>query len=119
MSPATNLFDSNRTKKMTSERKPANPLKAFLKLESAGGLILLGAALLAMIAENLSITKALHYSLLSTPVIASLAFEHGGPDYTVDDRLGIITGTLLSAFAGYFVLRFASRRSSVRAGSQT
>jgi NhaA family Na+:H+ antiporter len=51
--------------------------------------------------------------------IASLAFEHGGPDYAVDDRLGIITGTLLSAFAGYFILRFASRRSSDRAGTQT
>lgn len=42
--------------------------------------------------------------------IGSLAFEHGGPDYAVDDRLGILTGTLLSALLGYGVLRYASSR---------
>lgn len=44
--------------------------------------------------------------------IGSLAFEHGGPDYAVDARLGIISGTLLSALAGYYLLRFASSRNS-------
>ena len=39
--------------------------------------------------------------------IGSLAFEVGGPDYVVDDRLGILTGTFLSGVLGYLVLRFA------------
>ena len=39
--------------------------------------------------------------------IGSLAFEVGGPDYAVDDRLGILTGTFLSGVLGYLVLRFA------------
>jgi NhaA family Na+:H+ antiporter len=38
--------------------------------------------------------------------IGSLAFEIGGPDYAVDDRLGILTGTFLSGVLGYLVLRF-------------
>ena len=46
--------------------------------------------------------------------IGSLAFEHGGPDYAVDDRLGILTGTLLSAVLGYVILRFAVRRRSMQ-----
>ena len=41
--------------------------------------------------------------------IGSLAFEVGGPDYAVDDRLGILTGTFLSGVLGYLVLRFAPR----------
>ncbi|HEY5790235.1 MAG TPA: Na+/H+ antiporter NhaA [Gammaproteobacteria bacterium] len=41
--------------------------------------------------------------------IGSLAFEQGGPDYAVDDRLGILAGTALSAVLGYLVLRFAPR----------
>jgi len=37
--------------------------------------------------------------------IGSLAFEGGGgPDYAIDDRLGILTGSLLSAIAGTFIL---------------
>ena len=46
--------------------------------------------------------------------IGSLAFEVGGPDYVVDDRLGILTGSLLSGVLGYLVLRFAppARQSS-------
>jgi NhaA family Na+:H+ antiporter len=39
--------------------------------------------------------------------IGSLAFEIGGPDYAVDDRLGILAGTFLSGVLGYLVLRFA------------
>ena len=41
--------------------------------------------------------------------IGSLAFEVGGPDYVVDDRLGILTGTLFSAILGFLVLRLAPR----------
>lgn len=37
--------------------------------------------------------------------IGSLAFEHGA-DYATHDRLGILTGSLLSAVAGYLWLRF-------------
>ena len=40
--------------------------------------------------------------------IGSLAFEQGGPDYAIDDRLGILLGSLVSGIAGYLVLRFMS-----------
>lgn len=39
--------------------------------------------------------------------IGSLAFEQGGPDYVVTDRIGILSGSLLSAIAGMVALRFA------------
>lgn len=43
--------------------------------------------------------------------IGSLAFEEtGGPDYAVDDRLGILSGSFLSAVAGMLWLRFAGSR---------
>ena len=38
--------------------------------------------------------------------IGSLAFEQGGPDYAIDDRLGILLGSLVSGITGYLVLRF-------------
>ncbi|MDX1811808.1 MAG: Na+/H+ antiporter NhaA [Gammaproteobacteria bacterium] len=38
--------------------------------------------------------------------IGSLAFEQSGPDYAVDDRLGILLGSLLSGILGYIVLRY-------------
>ena len=44
--------------------------------------------------------------------ISSLAFEEGGAGFAVDDRLGILLGSMVSAVAGYLVLRFASRRKS-------
>jgi NhaA family Na+:H+ antiporter len=40
--------------------------------------------------------------------IGSLAFEQGGPDFAIDDRLGILIGSLLSGVVGYTILRFAS-----------
>jgi NhaA family Na+:H+ antiporter len=45
--------------------------------------------------------------------IASLAFEHGGPGYAVDDRLGILTGSILSAVLGYGVLSRTLAREPV------
>ncbi len=39
--------------------------------------------------------------------IGSLAFEQGGPDYIVTDRLGILGGSLLSAAASLVVLKLA------------
>jgi len=48
--------------------------------------------------------------------VASLAFEQGGPDYVVDDRLGILLGSLSSGILGYVVLRFiAGKGTDVRA----
>ena len=44
--------------------------------------------------------------------ISSLAFEQGGPDFAVDDRLGILVGSVLSGVLGYLVLRFAARKNS-------
>ncbi len=48
--------------------------------------------------------------------ISSLAFGRGSPGLAVDDRLGILLGSILSAIVGYFVLRFAlnKKRSTVR-----
>jgi NhaA family Na+:H+ antiporter len=43
--------------------------------------------------------------------IGSLAFEQGGPNYQVDDRLGILTGSMLSGIIGYLVLRYSLSRS--------
>lgn len=40
--------------------------------------------------------------------IGSLAFEQGGPDFAVDDRLGILIGSLASGLCGYVLLRFFS-----------
>lgn len=40
--------------------------------------------------------------------ISSLAFEKGGPGLAVDERLGILLGTLLSGVCGYIVLRLSS-----------
>ena len=39
--------------------------------------------------------------------ISGLAFEQDGIDVIVNDRLGILTGSLLSAIVGYLVLRMA------------
>ena len=38
--------------------------------------------------------------------IGSLAFEQGGPDIAINDRLGILVGSTLSAVSGYFWLRW-------------
>jgi NhaA family Na+:H+ antiporter len=43
--------------------------------------------------------------------VASLAFEQGGQDYAVDDRLGIILGSLISGVCGYIVLRLFSKEN--------
>jgi NhaA family Na+:H+ antiporter len=48
--------------------------------------------------------------------IGSLAFEHGGPDYAMLDRIGILGGSLVSALWGYGLLRFATRYRTARAG---
>jgi NhaA family Na+:H+ antiporter len=40
--------------------------------------------------------------------ISSLAFEQGGPDFAVDDRLGILVGSITSGLLGYLLLRFVS-----------
>ncbi len=42
--------------------------------------------------------------------ISSLAFEQGGPELAVDDRIGILTGSILSAVCGYILLRIVLRR---------
>ena len=42
--------------------------------------------------------------------IASLAFEGQAAEPMVSDRLGILAGSLLSAVAGFLVLKFACQR---------
>lgn len=46
--------------------------------------------------------------------ISSLAFEQGGQTIPVDDRLGILVGTLASAFGGYGVLRLVTGKSGAK-----
>jgi len=47
--------------------------------------------------------------------IGSLAFEgSGAPDYAVEARLGILTGSLLSAVTGYLMIRFCSSKGVVK-----
>ena len=41
--------------------------------------------------------------------ISSLAFEQTGPDFKIDDRLGILVGSMVSAILGYLMLRLTSR----------
>jgi NhaA family Na+:H+ antiporter len=50
--------------------------------------------------------------------VGSLAFEQGGPDFAVDDRLGIMLGSIASGILGYVVLRFfaGNRRSTPASG---
>lgn len=43
--------------------------------------------------------------------VGSLAFEQGGPDYAVDDRLGILIGSLVSGIVGYVVLRYFTKNN--------
>lgn len=44
--------------------------------------------------------------------VGSLAFEQGGPDYAIDERLGILVGSLLSGVVGYLVLRFTCKQDT-------
>lgn len=37
--------------------------------------------------------------------VGSLAFEHAGPEFTTDERVGILLGSLLSGILGYILLR--------------
>lgn len=45
--------------------------------------------------------------------ISSLAFEQGGPGVAIDDRLGILIGSMVSAILGYVTLRFAATANKV------
>ncbi len=46
--------------------------------------------------------------------ISSLAYDHDTPGYAINDRLGILLGSTLSAVLGYLILRFTtSERSDV------
>lgn len=42
-------------------------------------------------------------------LIGALAFEHGGPYYAVEDRIGILLGSFFSAVIGYLILRTCKR----------
>ncbi|MFJ4144286.1 Na+/H+ antiporter NhaA [Pseudomonas sp. NPDC089734] len=42
--------------------------------------------------------------------VGSLAFEAGASDYAGEDRMGILTGSLLSALIGYTVMHLCSRK---------
>lgn len=50
--------------------------------------------------------------------ISSLAFEQGGPDFAIDDRLGILFGSLVSGILGYAVLWMASSHNNTGEGLQ-
>lgn len=50
--------------------------------------------------------------------ISSLAFEQGGADLAVDDRLGILVGSLASGVCGYLILRFSATKGSAAENDQ-
>ncbi|MGB5260526.1 MAG: Na+/H+ antiporter NhaA, partial [Gammaproteobacteria bacterium] len=50
--------------------------------------------------------------------VGSLAFELGGPDIAVDDRVGILVGSLASGIVGYVILRFAPANRATGVTSQ-
>ena len=66
--------------------------------EGAGWLEVWGISLLCGIGFTMSL------------FISSLAFEQGAGGLAVDDRLGILGGSLLAAVSGYLVLRYALAR---------
>lgn len=68
--------------------------------QDASWLQLYGASLLCGIGFTMSL------------FVGSLAFEQGGPDYVVDDRVGILVGSLISGILGYVILRLALRNKS-------
>lgn len=41
--------------------------------------------------------------------VGSLAFEQGGPDVAIDERFGIVIGSLASGLLGYLILCFSSK----------
>ena len=45
--------------------------------------------------------------------IGSLAFEHANLPANIDERFGILVGSLLSAILGYLVLRYSLKKNSV------
>jgi NhaA family Na+:H+ antiporter len=67
--------------------------------EGASWLQLYGVALLCGIGFTMSL------------FISSLAFEQGGSAIAVDDRLGILIGSMASAVLGYAILRLAASRA--------
>ncbi len=67
--------------------------------DGAGWLQLYGVALLCGIGFTMSL------------FISSLAFEQGGSAIAVDDRLGILIGSMASAVLGYAILRLAASRA--------
>ena len=49
--------------------------------------------------------------------IGSLAFEESGINMLIDERLGILMASLVSAITGFLVLKLAIRRSQVAKSS--
>ena len=74
--------------------------------ESAGWRALYGVAVLCGIGFTMSL------------FIASLAFEPGALGESVDERIGILTGSFLSAVMGYLVLRSSLRGSGAPASDR-
>jgi len=66
-------------------------------------------------AQLLGVAFACGIGFTMSLFIASLAFEHGSTDYFNLDRLGILVGSVLSAAAGYLLLRFYLPDSGSRA----
>jgi NhaA family Na+:H+ antiporter len=64
--------------------------------EGAGWVQLYGVAALCGIGFTMSL------------FISSLAFEQGGSAMAVDDRLGILAGSVASALLGYMILRLTT-----------
>ena len=74
---------------------------------------------LAKLPENVSWMQMYGLSVLCgigftmSLFISSLAFEQAGGEYAMNERLGIIFGSLVSAVLGYVILWFAGNREKV------
>lgn len=70
---------------------------------------------IAKLPEGMNLTRLYGVSLLCgvgftmSLFIGSLAFEETGENLLVDERLGIIIGSLMSGVVGFFVLKFSLR----------
>jgi len=70
-------------------------------LESVGWKAFYGVAVLCGIGFTMSL------------FISSLAFEPGTLGESVDERIGILAGSFLSAIAGYFILKWSLKESNI------
>ena len=77
----------------------------FLRLEVAGGLLLMAVTVLAMIVANSPLYRFYAAALDASREVRIGTAQQGGVGTIGLERLGIVVGSLLAGLAGYVVLR--------------